>query len=66
MSFIKGVRILYLHELEGAPGGEKQRLLEKAVGKQCVKAPNLKTRRTILVFVLLFAFLALLCVGATM
>ncbi|KAL8436944.1 hypothetical protein ACSSS7_001308 [Eimeria intestinalis] len=54
-----GLRVLFLHELDSAPGSEKQRLLEKAVGKQRIKAPNLKTRQSIMMFVLLFLVLAL-------
>ncbi|KAL8435298.1 hypothetical protein Efla_002553 [Eimeria flavescens] len=53
-----GLRVLFLHELDSAPGSEKQRLLEKAVGKQRVKAPNLKTRQSIMMFVLGFLVLA--------
>ncbi|CDI78749.1 hypothetical protein, conserved [Eimeria acervulina] len=53
------LRVLFLHELDSAPGSEKQRLLEKALGKQRVKAPNLKTRQTIMVFVLIFLVLSI-------
>ncbi|CDJ69508.1 hypothetical protein, conserved [Eimeria necatrix] len=53
------LRVLFLHELDSAPGSEKQRLLEKALGKQRVKAPNLKTRQTIMMFVLGFLVLAI-------
>ncbi|KAL8448966.1 hypothetical protein Emed_003318 [Eimeria media] len=59
-----GLRVLFLHELDSAPGSEKQRLLEKAVGKQRIKAPNLKTRQSIMMFVLLFLVLAL-CLGSS-
>ncbi|CDJ61968.1 hypothetical protein, conserved, partial [Eimeria maxima] len=53
------LKVLFLHELDSAPGSEKQRLLEKALGKQRVKAPNLKTRQTIMVFVLIFLVLTI-------
>lgn len=60
----QGLRVLFLHELDSAPGSEKQRLLEKALGKQRVKAPNLKTRQSIMMFVLLFLILAICLVSS--
>lgn len=62
----QGLRVLFLHELDSAPGSEKQRLLEKAVGKQRVKAPNLKTRQSIMMFVLLFLILVICLVSSCM
>lgn len=58
--------MLFLHELDSAPGSEKQRLLEKALGKQRVKAPNLKTRQTIMVFVLIFLVLSICLLSSVM
>lgn len=60
------LRVLFLHELDSAPGSEKQRLLEKALGKQRVKAPNLKTRQTIMMFVLGFLVLAICLLSGIM
>ncbi|EPR61385.1 putative transmembrane protein [Toxoplasma gondii TgCatPRC2] len=53
-------RILYLHGLEGGRGSEKEKMLEKVFGKQDVKAVNLKTRQTIMLFTGLFTLLAVL------
>ncbi|OEH76645.1 hypothetical protein cyc_03393 [Cyclospora cayetanensis] len=60
----QGLRVLFLHELDSAPGSDKQRLLEKAIGKQRVKAPNLKTRQTIMMFVLIFVVVAIILLSA--
>lgn len=58
-------RVLFLHGLEGAPGTQKHKLLEKAFGRSRVKAPNLKTRQAILVFSIAFILLLALVVCGT-
>lgn len=57
-----GPRIMYLHGLEGVPGSEKEKMLEKVFGKHNVKAVNLKTRQMIMMFTLIFTVIVVLFV----
>lgn len=58
-------RVLFLHGLESGPGNAKQKMIEKAIGKENVTAPNLKTRATVLQFALVFLITLITLVLAT-
>lgn len=57
-------RVMYLHGLEGSRASEKEKMLEKVLGKPSVKAVNLKTRQTIMLFTTIFTVSAILLICA--
>lgn len=58
-------RVLFLHGIEGSPGVEKHKLIVKCVGKENVKAPNLHTRQTIMIFTIGFVLLVAAFITST-
>ncbi|EPR63453.1 putative transmembrane protein [Toxoplasma gondii RUB] len=56
-------RILFLHGMDGGPAGNKQRLLQRAVGRSNFLAPDLKSRKIVLLYTIAFGCFVTLILG---
>ncbi|KEP65722.1 UNVERIFIED_CONTAM: hypothetical protein HHA_249300 [Hammondia hammondi] len=56
-------RILFLHGMDGGPAGNKQRLLQRAVGRRNFLAPDLKSRKIVLLYTIAFGCFVTLILG---
>lgn len=60
-------RVLYLHGLRGTSGSKRYRSLVEVYGKDAVRSPNMKTRRTIILFTIGYIlFVGALCTASAM
>ncbi|CBZ56124.1 conserved hypothetical protein [Neospora caninum Liverpool] len=56
-------RILFLHGMDGGPAGSKQRLLQRAVGRSNFLAPDLKSRKILLLYTIAFGCFIVLAIS---